>query len=86
MMQKAINVKAKISLESSSMIWDLDVHWPRGSYWSHITFSKVQTQESSTKKSKTKELKTNDLKPASLCNNLAKPAKMKNKKDKKKSF
>lgn len=84
MVQRAVNVKIKISLKSSIMVWDLDAHYQKSSCLSYITFSKVQTQESSTKKSKAKEPKTNNLKPTPLRNNLAKPAKMKNKKDKKK--
>ena len=85
MMQKAVNTKTKAGLRSSIMVWNLDVRCPRGHRLSHNIFLKMQIQGfkdfSCSKKPKPK-----DSKPVLLCDNAAKPAKIKDQKDKKKRF
>lgn len=61
-MQKTVNVKIKISLKSSAIIQDLDVHYFKDYCFSYIIFSKVQTQGFNTKESKLKKSKPKDLK------------------------
>ena len=39
--QKAINVKVKVGLRSSIIVWDLDARCPRDYHPSHNTSSKV---------------------------------------------
>ena len=46
------------------MVWDADFRCPRGYCLSQNTFTKVQTQGSTTKKSKFEESRSKDLKPA----------------------
>ena len=88
MVQKAVNIKAKADLKSSTMVWNLDAHYFRGHYLSHNTFSKVQTQGLNNKDfSRSKESKPKALKLAPLYDNIVvKLAKKKDKKDKMKRY
>ena len=80
-MQRAVNAEAKAGLRSSTMIWDLDAHCPKGYRLSHNTSSKIQTQGSNHKNSLyTKKPKNKHLKSALLRGNVAEPAKKENKK------
>ena len=87
-MQRTVNIEAKTSLRSSTIVWDSDAYCLRGYRLSQNTFSRVQTQGSNNKDfSYSKKLKSKDLKPAPLHDNAAaKPAQKKDKKDKKKRF
>ena len=51
MVQRAINVEAKVGLKSSIMVQNSDAYCFKGYYPSHNTFSKVQTQGSINKNS-----------------------------------
>lgn len=86
MVQKTVNIKAKADLKSSTIVWDLDAHYLRDYYPFYITFSKIQTQESSTKKFKVKKPKPKKPKPALSHNNIAKSIKKKDRKNQKKKF
>ena len=88
MVQKAVNAKTKVGLRSSTMVRDLDAHYPRGHRPSHNTSSKVQSQGSNNKdSSRFKEPKPKDLKLASPHDDAAaEPAKKEDRKDKKKRF
>ena len=88
MMQKAINIKAKIGLKSNIIVWDLDVYCPRGYHLSHNTSLKIQTQSSNNKDfSCSEELKLKYLKPILSCDNaIAELIKKKDRKDQKKRF
>lgn len=39
--QKTVNIKAKIGLRSNVIVWDLDFYYLRGYYLSYNTFAKV---------------------------------------------
>ena len=43
MVQKVVNAEAKLGLKSSTMVWDSNIHCPRGHRPSNSTASKVQT-------------------------------------------
>ena len=88
MVQKAVNAKTKAGLRCSTMVWNLDIRYPRGHHSSYNTSSKVQFQGSNNKDSfYSKEPKPKDLKLApSRDETAAKLAKKKDKKDKKKKF
>ena len=66
MMQKAVNAEAKIDLNSSIMVRDLDICCPRSYHPSHTTStnSKVQTLEIITKEFYTKETSIKEIKSA----------------------
>ena len=64
MVQRVVNVKAKAGLKSSTMIQDLDIHYPRGHRSSKSTVSKMQTQKTTAKESKPEELKPKKSKSA----------------------
>ena len=81
--QRAVNTKVKAGLRSSIMVWDLDVRCPRGHHPFHNTFSKMQTQGSKDS-SYFEKPKLKDMKLAPSRNNVAKPAKKEDRKDKKK--
>ena len=83
MVQQAVNTEAKAGLRSSTMVRDSDACYPRGHRPSHNTSSKVQTQGSKDF-SRTEEPKPKDLKSAPSCDDMAEPAKKKDRKDKKK--
>ena len=55
MIQRAVNVKAKVSLRSSTIVQDLDAHYPRSYRSFYTTLVKIQTQRFNFKKSKSKE-------------------------------
>ena len=85
MVQRAVNVETKAGLRSSTIIRDLDARCPRGHRPFHNTSSKVQTQDSSHKDSPhSEEPKSKDLKLAPSRDDMAEPAKKKDRKDKKK--
>ena len=83
-----MNIEAKASLKSNTMVWNLDIRCPKGHRPFYNTFSKVQTQSSNNKDSfYFEKSKPKDPKLALPRNNAAaKPAKKKNRKDKKKRF
>ena len=81
--QRTVNVEAKVGLRSSIMVRDSDACCPRGYRLSHNTSSKVQTQGSKDS-SCSKKPKLKDPKPASSRDNAAELAKKENRKDKKK--
>ena len=85
MMQRAVNVEAKVGLRSSTMVWDLDVCCSRGHHLSHNTSLKMQTQ-SFKNSSYSKKPKLKDLKSAPSRDNVAKSPKKDDSKDKKKKF
>ena len=60
--QRAINVKAKASLRSNIIVWDLDAHCPRGHRLSYTILVKVQTQRFIAKEFKPKESKPKNSK------------------------
>ena len=87
MVQRAVNVKAKAGLKSSTMVRELDARCPRGHGLSYNTSSKVQTHGSSHEDSThSKKPKSKDLKPAPLRDKAAKPAKKEDRKKKKKGL
>ena len=61
-MQKAVNAEAKAGLRSSIIIWDLDIHYPRGYWPSNSITLKVQSQGTTTKESNPEESKLKELK------------------------
>lgn len=83
MVQKAINIKAKISLQSNTIVWDIDSYCPKGHCSSNSIISKVQTQETITKKSRSEKFKVKDSNSALAYINAIEILKQ-NKKDKKK--
>ena len=85
MIQKAVNVEAKVGLRSSTIVWDLNACCPRGHRLFHNTCFKIQTQ-SSKNFSCSKETKSKDPKLALSYDDAAEPAKKKDKKDKKKKL
>ena len=88
MVQRAVNAEAKASLRFSTIIWDSDARCPKEHRLFHNTSSKVQSQGSINKDSShSEEPKPKDPKPSLPCDNAAaKPAKKKDRKDKKKRF
>ena len=64
MVQKAVNVEAKVGLRSSIMVRDADSRCPRGHRPSQNTSTKVQTQGSTAKESKPEESRPKESKPA----------------------
>lgn len=42
MVQKTVNVKAKISLKSNAIVWKTDFYYLKSYYFSNIIISKVQ--------------------------------------------
>ena len=83
--QKVVNAEAKAGLRSSTIVWDLDAHCSQGQRPSHNTSSKMQSLDSKDS-SHPKKPKPKDLKSALSHDNVAEPAKKKNRKDKKKRF
>ena len=63
MMQRAVNVEVKISLRSSTIVWDLDICCSRGHCLSNSTALKIQTQETTAKDSHLEEPKIKKTKP-----------------------
>ena len=60
--QRAVNAEAKAGLRPSTIVWDLDIHYPRGHRPSNSTASKVQTQKTTTKDSfRPKKPKAKDI-------------------------
>ena len=57
MVQRVINVEAKVGLKSSIMVQELDIRCFRGHRPSHNTSSKMQTQRTTVKKPRTKEFR-----------------------------
>lgn len=87
MVQRIVNVEAKASLRSSTIIWDLDAHCFKGHCLFHITSSKLQTQDFNNKDSyHSKKLKLKDLNAALSCDNIVELAKKVDKKNKKIRF
>ena len=86
--QRAVNIKAKISLRSSIIVWDLDIYYFKDHYLSYSISSKVPIQNSNNKNfSCSKNPKFKNLNLILLYDNIAiKPDKKKDKKDKKKMF
>ena len=85
MVQRAINIEAKASLRSSTIVWDSDVRCSRGHCPSHNTSLKVQTQGSKDF-SRPEKLKPKNLKSAQSRDDAVELPKKNNKKDKKKRF
>ena len=85
MIQKTVNVIAKIGRKFSIMIQNSDVYCPRDHYLFHNTFLKIQTQ-SFKNFFYPKKPKSKDPKSALLYDNAIELLKKKNKKDKKKMF
>ena len=80
MVQKAVNAEAKAGLRSTIMVWDSDICYPQGHCFSNNIASKVQIQGIAAKdSSRPEEPKTKDLKSVPLRNDLAEPAKKKDK-------
>ena len=85
MVQKTVNAEAKAGLKSSTMVRESDACCPKGHRLSLNTFSKVQTQGSSYKDSPhSKKSKPKDPKPAPSRDDMAKPVKTEDRKEKKK--
>ena len=63
MVQKAVNAEAKAGLRSSTMVWDPDIHYPRGYQPSNSTVLKIQTQGTTTKDSQPEEPKVKEIRP-----------------------
>lgn len=61
MVQRVVNAKANVGLQSSVIVWNLDFHYPKGHYFSNNTISKVQTQGLTAKESKPKDSKFKEL-------------------------
>ena len=78
-MQKIINIKVKVGLKSSIIVFDLNTHYFKSHCLSYNTFLKMQTQGFKdffySKKPKLKDFKLNPL-----CNNIAELPKKKIKK------
>ena len=82
--QRAINAKAKASLRSIIMVQNLDIRCPQNYHSSNNIALKMQTQKTTAKNfSHPKKSKIKNLKSVFSCDNIAKPAK---KKDKQKRF
>ena len=62
LVETEVNMEAKTSLSSSTMVWDSDAHCTWGQSPSHNTSSKVQNQETTAKKPRTKESKPKKVK------------------------
>ena len=60
MVQKIVNIKAKASLKSSIIFWNMDSHYFKNYYLSYNNFAKVKTQGLTIKKSQPKEFKPKD--------------------------
>lgn len=88
MIQITINIKTKISLRSSIIVWDLNIYCFKSYYLFYNTSLKMQTQISNNKDSShSKKPKFKDLKPILLHDNIViELIKKKNRKDKKKRF
>ena len=88
MIQKIVNIKAKANLKSGTIVQDLDADWFKGYCLSHNISLKIQTQSSNNKDFfYSEELKLKDPKPTLLYDNvMTKPAKKKDRKNKKKRF
>lgn len=88
MVQKTINVEAKIGLESSAMVWDTDSYYPKDYRFSNNTASKVQIQKIITKDLYSKEPKVKDPKSALIRIDTTKLLEKdkKDQKDKKRKF
>ena len=85
MVQRAVNAEVKANLRSSTMVRELDACCPRGHRLSHNTSFKMQTQGSSHKNSpRSKEPKPKDPKLAPSRDDVAEPAKKKDRTEKKK--
>ena len=83
MVQRAVNKKAKASLKSTIMVWDLDIHCSQSHCLFNNTILKVQTQRITAKDySRLEKPKTKDLKSAFLHGNIVELAKKKNKQKK----
>lgn len=82
-MQKTVNIKVKVGLKSSTIVWNSDADCIKNYRPFYNTFSKVQTQGSSYKNSHhSKKLRNKNLKPVLPYSNIAKPAKKDDKKKK----
>ena len=64
MIQKTVNIKAKVGLRFSVMVRDLDIRCPKNHCLFHATLAKIQIQGFNTKKSKPKEFRPTESKPA----------------------
>lgn len=79
-MQKIVNTEVKISLKSTIMVQDLDIHCFQGHQFFNNTISKMQIQRITAKDfSCPKKSKIKDLKSAPPYSNIIEPAKEKNK-------
>ena len=85
MVQRAVNVKTKAGLRSSTIVRDSDTRCPKSHRPSHNTSSKLQTQGSKDP-SRSKKPKLKDPKPAPSRDNAMEPAKKENRKNKKKKL
>ena len=61
MVQKTVNVEAKVSLRSSTMVRDSDINYPRNHCPSNNTALKVQTEGTITKDSHQREPKIKEV-------------------------
>ena len=85
--QRAVNVETKVGLRFTTIVLDLDSCDPKGHCLFYNTFSKMQTQGFNNKDSFYSKIpKPNNLKLALSYNNIAEPAKIKDKKNLKKYF
>ena len=64
MVQKTVNIEAKVGLRSSIIVWDSDIYCLKDHRFSNSTTSKVQTQKTTAKESKPEESKPKELKLA----------------------
>ena len=55
--QRVVNIKAKVDLRSSAIVWDSDVYYSKTYHSSHNTVSKMQTQGITAKESNFKKFK-----------------------------
>ena len=84
MVQKAVNIKAKVGLRSIIMVQNLDIYCSQGYRSFNNTALKMQTQGTIAKDfSHLEKFKIKDPKSALLHDNIAEPAK---KEDKQKRF
>lgn len=82
-MQRVVNAKAKISLQSSAIVWNADSYCPRGHRFSNNIASKVQIQGTTAENLRSKEPKAKNPKLALPFTNVMESSEEQNKKNKK---
>ena len=83
-MQKAVNAEAKVSLRSSTIVWDLDICCPRSHRHSNSTISNMQIQWTTAKDFHPEEPRVKETRPTLSRVEASKPSKWARKKKKKK--